>query len=434
MAARQDWIAEQGGVVEQTGQGGMAEQTGQGGMAGLSEQGGAAGRRVRQQVEASTRSFWIWDLYFSVGYVFVTALVLLSPAALPDRIGSVAAMAAIALFYLLYGRRHAILLERRVHATVFAAVSTVLFLTAVWFVGNSTYLLFVMCPLIFMSLPLPISAPLVVLLNILPPVLGGLRDESLRGWYAQLPTSFLGVALSLLIGTYVHRVVAQSHERAALITELEASRARVAALSHEAGVAQERARLAGEIHDTLAQGFTSIVTLVQAAESEVDRDSAKVRHALDLAARTARENLAEARALVAALTPSALDGATLTEALQRLVERHGAQTGVDASFHTAGDPSGLPTGVEVVLLRAAQEALANTGKHAGAAAVTVDLCHAPTGVTLTVTDDGRGFDPAEQARGYGLRGMRARAEQVAGTVTVHSAPGAGTTVTVEVPT
>ncbi|SES08881.1 Signal transduction histidine kinase [Actinokineospora terrae] len=391
-------------------------------------------RAERHHTEASAQNFWTWDLYFAVGYVFVTVLVLLSHATMADRIASAAAMAALALFYLLYGRRHAIMREERGPAVVFAVVSMALFLTAVWFVGNSTFLLFVMCPLIFMALPLPVAAPLVVLLNVLPPVLGQLRSGMGHEWFDQLPTSFLGLSLSLLIGTYVHRVVAQSHERAALITELEASRAEVAALSHEAGVAQERTRLAGEIHDTLAQGFTSIVTLVQAAESEVDRDSAKVRHALDLAARTARENLAEARALVAALRPSALDEATLTEAVQRLADRLGAEAGVEVAFHTEGDASGLPTGVEVVLLRAAQEAMANVRRHSGATSVTVDIRHTPSGVTLVVTDDGRGFDPASPADGYGLKGMRARAEQVAGTVAVHSAPGAGTTLTVEVPT
>ncbi|RLK59664.1 sensor histidine kinase [Actinokineospora cianjurensis] len=390
--------------------------------------------RRRGEAEASTTNYWTWDVYFAIGFVFVTVVVLLSPASLSDRFASVVAMAAIALFYAVYGRRHAILRENRKHAAVFAAGATVLFLTAVWFVGNSTFLLFVMCPLIFIALPLPVAAPLVVLLNVVPPLLSGMRFGSMHGWLGQLPTSFLGLSLSLLIGTYVHRVVAQSHERAALITELEASRAEVAALSHEAGVAQERTRLAGEIHDTLAQGFTSIVTLVQAAESEVDRDSAKVRHALDLAARTARENLAEARALVAALRPSALDEATLTEAVQRLADRLGAEAGIEVAFHTEGDASGLPTGVEVVLLRAAQEAMANVRRHSGATSVTVDIRHTPLGVTLVVTDDGTGFDPASPAGGYGLRGMRARAEQVAGTVTVHSAPGAGTTLTVEVPT
>ncbi|PPK70497.1 signal transduction histidine kinase [Actinokineospora auranticolor] len=313
-------------------------------------------------------------------------------------------------------------------------VTSLLFLLAVWFVPVSTFLLFEMCPLIFMALPLPVAAPVVVLLNVLPPALEAARHGDIGGWRGQLPTSVLGLALSLLIGTFVHRVVTQSHERAALITELEDSRAQVAQLSHEAGVAAERARLAGEIHDTLAQGFTSIVALVQAAESEVDRDSAKVRHALGLAARTARENLAEARALVAALAPTALGEGSLTDALRRLAERLAAETGAATSFHTEGDPSGLPTGVEVVLLRAAQEALANIRKHAGAESVSVDLCHTPTGVTLTVSDDGAGFDPGAPAGGYGLRGMRARAEQVAGTVTVHSAPGSGTTLTVSVPT
>ncbi|WP_051386173.1 sensor histidine kinase [Actinokineospora inagensis] len=394
----------------------------------------AGGLKTAKKVGDPDRNYWGWDIYFTVGYLFVSLLVVLGQAPVADRVAAVACLTAVVAVYLGYGRRHAVIDERRVPAVVFSAVTSLLFLGAVWFVPNSTYLLFVMCPLIFMSLPLPASAPLVTLLNVAPPVLIQLRVGSVVGWVHQLPTTVLGLSLSLLIGSYVHRVVRQSKERAALIVELEASRARIAALSHEAGVAQERARLAGEIHDTLAQGFTSIVTLVQAAESEVDRDSGKVRHALDLAARTARENLAEARALVAALTPTALDGGSLSEALHRLVERLAAETGVAAAFHTEGDPTGLPTGVEVVLLRAAQEALANIRKHAGAASVTVDLCHTPTGVTLTISDDGFGFDPATPAGGYGLRGMRARVEQVAGSVTVHSAPGAGTTLTVEVPT
>ncbi|WP_285508191.1 sensor histidine kinase [Actinokineospora sp. NBRC 105648] len=386
------------------------------------------------EIRAWNRAFWLWDLYFALGYAFVTILVVASSGRPGDRLVAIAATAAIAVLYVVHGRRHAVLGDHPGHTAAFVAAASLLFLTATWFVPMSTYLLFVMCPLVFMSLPMPAAAPVVVLLNTVPPVLNGLRLGSLDGWRDQLPTSFLGLGLALLIGTYIHRIVAESDERAALITELEATRAQVAQLSHQAGVAAERGRLAGEIHDTLAQGFTSIVTLVQAAESEVDRDSAKVRHSLDLALRTARENLAEARALVAALSPTALDDGTLTEALQRQVERLAAETGVQADFHTEGDPGGLPTGVEVVLLRAAQEALANIRKHAEAGAVTVDLCHSPTGVTLTVSDDGRGFDPDAPATGYGLRGMRARAEQVAGTVVLTSAPGAGTTLTVEVPT
>ena len=120
-------------------------------------------------------------------------------------------------------------------------------------------------------------------------------------------------------------MVEQSSERAHLIAELEASRAEVARLSHEAGVAAERARLAGEIHDTLAQGFTSIITLVQAAESEALRDER-----LALAVRTARENLAESRALVAALAPSALGSGSLHDAVRRQAARFTEETGVPA--------------------------------------------------------------------------------------------------------
>jgi signal transduction histidine kinase len=377
--------------------------------------------------QAWDRSRWIWDVYFAIGYALVVVLVLTGTQTPARQTGAAIALTALVAWYALFGRR-VILTDDNPRGTVFVAVLAALFFTAVAFSPVSTYALFMICPMVFMTFRLKVSAPIVALFNILP-----LLFSNLWNGYPVAPhdfgLAFFGLAFSLLIGTYIHRIVRQSEERAELITALESSRAEVARLSHETGVNAERARLAGEIHDTLAQGFTSIITLVQAAESEVDSPNA--RRLLDLAARTARENLAESRALVAALAPSALSGGSLADALGRQVERLRAETGVDARFHAEG-AAPLSTGVEVLLLRAAQEALANVRKHAAASTVDVSLTQTDLGVTLRVTDDGVGFDPDDQTAGFGLRGMRARAEQVAATVSVLSAPGAGTTVTVEV--
>ncbi|CRK61332.1 two-component system, sensor protein [Alloactinosynnema sp. L-07] len=374
---------------------------------------------------------WMWDVYFAVGLAGVLVFVMVAKAPPAERIAAMAALVALGAWHVLYGRPMAIVTGDRRRGNIFIVGLLVLFFTAVGFVQMSTYALFIVCPMVFMSTSFAMAAPIVGALNIIPPFLGAWRSGAMGEIHGLLPASFLGLAFSILIGFYINRITDESDERAALITELERSRAEVARLSHEAGVSAERTRLAGEIHDTLAQGFTSIVTLVQAAESAVDRDSGQVRRNLDLAARTARENLAEARALVAALAPTALADGTLADALRRQVDRL-AETGVRAAFQVDGAGE-IPTGVEVLLLRAAQEAIANVRKHARADSVTVHLGHTDEGVTLRISDNGVGFDPGAATDGYGLRGMRARAAQFSAVAEVVSAPGAGTTVTLAVP-
>jgi signal transduction histidine kinase len=242
----------------------------------------------------------------------------------------------------------------------------------------------------------------------------------------------ISLAFSLAFGGWISGIIRQSRQRADLIGELEATRAALAAERHEAGVLTERTRLAAEIHDTLAQGFTSILMLTQAAETSVERDPAAAREQLTLIEHTARENLAEARSLVAALAPAALDGATLRQALDRLAVRHRTETGTSVQVAVTGEPASTPE-TDVVLLRVVQEALSNVRKHAGARRVEVTLGYGDDGTTLTVVDDGAGFDPGRGTDGYGLRGMRHRVEKSGGTVTVTSEPGTGTAVTVVLP-
>jgi signal transduction histidine kinase len=148
---------------------------------------------------------------------------------------------------------------------------------------------------------------------------------------------------------------------------------------------------------------------------------------------TARENLAEARALVAALAPPDLTGTSLPGALRGLVERVGSDTGPAAEMSITGTPRRLPTEHEVALLRMAQESLTNVRRHAGATRVMVELVYATDRISLRVSDDGKGFDPAVSPQGYGLAGIRARAHVIGAAATIETAPGAGVVVQIDVP-
>ena len=247
--------------------------------------------------------------------------------------------------------------------------------------------------------------------------------------------TLVGLAFSIAMGIWISRVLEQSNERALLIRELERTRAELAELHHAQGMAAERERLAREVHDTLAQGYTSIVVLAQTAAAGLPPGADGVAERLALIEEVARENLGEARAMVAAFSPLALDSATLVEALERLVERFGRETGLATRLDTSALGDGgadLSRSEEVVLLRGAQEALANVRRHASASAVVLRLNRVGDTVSVHVEDDGVGFDPAVGG-GVGLAGLRDRAEEVGGVVDVVSAPGEGTRVTVRVP-
>ena len=250
-----------------------------------------------------------------------------------------------------------------------------------------------------------------------------------------IPWLVVSLVMSLLMGLWIARVIDQSERRADLIAELDRTRDELASANHAAGAMAERERMARDIHDTLAQGMTSIVMLAQAAQAELaaGRPTNKLAAIED----TARENLAEARALVAAFTPVALAESTLSEVLRRQAERFSRETGVDVDVRLDlpdEDVAALPAGQQVVLLRAAQEALANVRKHAAAEHVLITLGATEHDVRIEISDDGRGFEPAAVVgAGYGLAVMRGRVEESGGTVEVESTPGRGTRIQVLVP-
>lgn len=398
-----------------------------------------------------------WDAYFAVVLAGTIALALVvGPAAESSRLVAVAALAAMAPWYLLVGRR--VMYGAGLQAgdgagSVGAAgvgagsagawagtaylggMIALLAIAEVW-AGTNLLILLALCPQCFMAVPYRRAITAVVAMNLVPVSIALARGSSGTELEATVGGAALGAAFCVAFGTWVIRIIEQSSERAGLIALLEATRAELAAANREAGVLAERGRLASEIHDTIAQGFTSILMLAQAAEATIGPDHAAAREQLDLIARTARENLAEARALVAGLGPAPLDTASLADALARLTERTGHELGVPACFTMLGEQRSLRTSIEVVLLRVCQEALSNARKHARARSLTVRLTYGDDGddgVQLEVRDDGTGFDAGKTSEGYGLRGMRARVSDIGGVLVVASAAGAGTTVRAEVP-
>jgi signal transduction histidine kinase len=243
----------------------------------------------------------------------------------------------------------------------------------------------------------------------------------------------LFVAAGLLLVAYFATVVRQSRERQQLIDELQRTQEVLAEAERQAGVVSERQRLAREIHDTLTQGFASIVMLLEAAATSLPSEASGNRH-VERALQTARDNLAESRRVVWAMHPAALADASLAEALRRLTTELSQDTGIETEMKVTGTPLGLVVDEETAVLRVAQEALSNIRKHAEATRVTVTLSYMDDAVALDVQDNGVGFASHEtRSRGAGLRTMRERAQTLGGTLAVESSPAEGTTVAFEFP-
>ncbi|MEU0479938.1 sensor histidine kinase [Streptosporangium sp. NPDC006013] len=367
-----------------------------------------------------------WEMLLVIGTLLPTWAALSIDTTWQEKVAVAGCLVSVLPLYLLLGRP-AIITGNQRRGAIYIALVILLFTPAGLTASYATFALFGLCPQCFIVLPAR-RAVIAILTLSLPPAIRYLFLIEPSEPFNFLTVITIVIFFSSTFGVWVKRITRQSEERAALIEQLENSRAEVARLSAERGAQTERERLAGEIHDTLAQGFTSIIMLLQAAEAQPDPS----RH-LALAVRTARENLAEARLLVTTLGPAPLDGSTLDEALRRLTNRLGEETELSARFEVHGDSQPLSAPMEVVLVRAVQEGLANVRRHAEAGSAAVSITYLDGSVRLEVRDDGCGFDPSG-AQGYGLRGMRARVEQIGGTLTVTGLPGGGTSLDVVIPT
>lgn len=286
---------------------------------------------------------------------------------------------------------------------------------------------------------LPTRAALPVIVALTCAVVAVQLRTSTAGTMGAVVGPVIGAVIAVGAGHIYQRILAESENRRRLAAALLAAQDGLVAahdeLAHaqrEAGVLAERQRLARDIHDTLAQGFSSILLLSRAGlAGEPSRDL------LTQIETTASENLDEARRVVHALTPATLESAPLAAALERLLARLTEQTGITSRLTSDGDLD-LPTTAEVALLRVAQSALANVRLHSSASRVQVTLTGGDDAVTLDVVDDGTGFDPDApltrvDGSGFGLRAMRERLAELGGTLVVESTPGEGTALLASIP-
>lgn len=242
----------------------------------------------------------------------------------------------------------------------------------------------------------------------------------------------LSLIFSLALGLWITQISTLSDQRHDLVLELQSTRDELAAISRDAGVSSERERLAREIHDTIAQDLTGLVLVAQRARRELDNNHpAAAAEQLELIEDSARAALAEARALVTASAPVGLTGDGITSALNRLAERYSRETQLAVTVDAKQLPA-MARETEVVVLRCAQEALANVRKHAEATRATITVSADDVGLTISVADDGVGFDPTTAHPGFGLEGMSERLALVNGRLDVDSS-AAGTTVRATIP-
>ncbi|SKA96507.1 Signal transduction histidine kinase [Agreia bicolorata] len=349
------------------------------------------------------------------GVIVALVLVLLTTYSL----GGVAARAA---------RGHG---RRRVVGLAWLAAITLEWIALLWLTPEAAYLVF---PLFFLYLHLLGrwwgSAAIVVATVVAICALGIHGEWTVGGVVGPL----VGAGVALLIGLGYQALAREAQQREALMQELLATQGQLAATEHESGVLAERARLAREIHDTLAQGLSSIQMLLHAAE-RADPERPGVEH-IRLARETAADNLAEARRFIRELTPPDLDDNGLGGALRRLAAGQWQAQGLRVTVRVA-DSIELPMHLQTALLRIAQGAVANVIQHAKASAAVISLESDGAGLSFTIVDDGAGFDPgAADARGgrsdsFGLQATRERVDQLGGVLSVKSEPGRGTTLCVE---
>jgi signal transduction histidine kinase len=351
-------------------------------------------------------------------------------------------LAAVAWIYLMYTRLSPPRQAHRLRVAVFFV--GLLVFASILMLRQPVFFIFMISGFFYASMlrPLPLAFVGVGATSILVNTLIAGFPRTSEGWTYYLviiPIQTIVIGAGVVIG---ERIAEQNEERRQALSRLEAAQvenaglhAQLLAQAREAGVLDERARMAREIHDTIAQGLIGIVTQLEAADQARTRPTDRDRH-LENAERLARESLAEARRSVEASMPGALESGTLPEALADVAREWSALNGIPADVTVTGNVIALHPEIEVALLRTAQEALSNVARHAGATRAGLTLSFIGDVVTLDVRDDGVGFvaGGADGERsGFGLVGMRQRVARVAGSLAIESEPGGGTAVSARVP-
>jgi signal transduction histidine kinase len=373
-----------------------------------------------------------WMSIAVVGTVAVMALLLTVSGASPThQAGAGGALAALVLAWFTIGIRAD---GNTVAAVIFIGVLAVAVSVGVAYLPIMATLQAIAYPLVWTLLNRTRNAIIGNIVVALAVGIGfitylGVSPEAIAETIASVGLSLL---FSLAFGLWITQISRLSEQRHLLVTQLHATRDELAAVSRDAGVSSERERLAREIHDTIAQDLTGLVLVAQRARRElVTNNTAATAVQLELIEQSARAALAETRALVASSAPVGLTSDGISAALERLAERYSRETQVRVTVSAAELPT-IARETEVVVLRCAQEALANVRKHAKASRATIEILALGGDVSLSITDDGIGFDTVSAHTGFGLDGMSERLALVHGKLDVHSSE-AGTTVRATIP-
>lgn len=386
------------------------------------------------------RTAWLWSGIYFLSVIFSVALAWNErdlATARPQILIIVILMLALHGGMLYFGCRDAQWREKLPSTVGYVAITLLLWFLLIRISPTFYFVLFGLFGQMFWFLPLrwATGATVVVIgMMVYQQTIGNGRPFS---WLILLIYGVMGAG-GVLLGAWIDAIINQSAERQSLIEQLEATQSELAESERRAGVLAERQRLAQEIHDTLAQGFISVIMHLETAVPRLPDDPILHKH-LTQAEDAARDGLTQARRVVQALRPAALEIGSLPDALHNVVAKWQQQSGIPATFTVTGAPLPLAADAEVTLLRATQEALANVHKHAQATAVSVTLSYVGDAVLLDVQDDGVGLangrlatDPTHSG-GYGLTAMRERVTQHNGAVELESESGEGTTLVVSIP-
>jgi signal transduction histidine kinase len=295
--------------------------------------------------------------------------------------------------------------------------------------NQSLMLIGIFLPLVFSRFPIRWSTGITIFQTLGLYFLYIMLDPT-ENWFLILMIILGLLFISTIIGTFISSIIKQSTDRQRLIDELTRSRADLMRVEREAGRLTERQRLARDIHDTLAQHFTSIIMHLSAAKySNPESVQSEVQQAED----AAREGLGEIRRIVWDMQPEQIERASLVEAVEELAARWSAETSVLVKMKVTGTPRSLPSSAETALLRISQEAMHNITKHAQAKNVNITFSFMEDLFVMDIADDGVGFNPSKANGGFGLKTMRDRIEELSGIFTIESEQGRGTAIAVSLP-
>lgn len=384
---------------------------------------------------------WLWKFIFYASIIFSCGLLILDDDLISEKYLPLGLSGLFILWHwggLKFAYRHRVAWEQRPLMRFIIIVGDIVF----WFVLVTIspayyFVLFGMFSQIFRHLPIKWAIVATSMLTVA--IIYAQIVETGQTFSLTSPVFWLYLFMGLggiALGLWISSIINQSSRRRELIEQLEATQAELSEAKRHEGMLEERQRLAREIHDTLAQGFTSIVMHLEAAEQAMPNDLDTTQKHLNQARTTARHSLDQARRVVEDLRPDLLEQQSLPDAIKRTAVRWQEETNIPLRVTTTGTPLPLHPDIEVTLLRAAQESLNNIRKHAQATAVQLTLSYMEDVVILDVHDNGVGINgatPSVLSGGYGLQAMRERAQQLGGEVDIESEPNEGTTVVMSIP-